>query len=88
MPDEIVTVPQYGDGRRFEPCEICQSGGFPADLVLDEPGEPPHFVCLDCALTAFTHKGRFDLAHAMENGRRDIVFLRHDPKSPSYRGGR
>lgn len=81
-------IPQYGDGRLYPPCEICGSEGFSADLVLEQPNEPPHFCCIDCALTAFTHQGRFDLAHTMENGRRDIIFLRHDPKSPSYRGGR
>lgn len=38
-------------------------------------------------MTAFTSGGRFDLAAAMSGQRQDMVFLRHDPKSPSYRGG-
>ena len=85
-PDEI---PSYGmDNGLYPPCETCGSEGNPSDLVLEESGQPPHFVCIECACTAFQFNGRFDLLKRMEVGRRDIVFLRHDPKSPSYRGGR
>lgn len=82
-------IPTYGSGETYPPCENCLDVGdhFPADLVLEGPGDEIHYVCIDCACTAFMYGGRFDLLASMEKGRRDVMWLRHDPKSPSYRGG-
>ena len=83
----MVEPAAYGSGDRYPPCETCQAAAHPADLLLEGPGMPAHYVCIDCACLAFQEYGRFDLRAEMERQRQTIVFLRHDPKSPSYRGG-
>lgn len=90
MPLVPIVVPTYGSGGLYPPCETCHEPEerFPADLVMESPDGIVHFVCWSCAMTAFTAGGRFDLAASMSGQLPTIEFLRHDPKSPSYRGGR
>lgn len=83
--DEIAV---YGSGRRYPPCEVCGSGGWPSDYVLEEPGQVARYVCWECAILGFRTGGRFDLAMEMDRQHQTMLFLRRDPKSPSFRANR